>query len=172
METFAYTKRSRPVIYNGQSFDSLLELKFILSVEDTHAWIRDGLQIYYNAGQPDVCNECFLRKYTPDILIRNWDTGEATLVEIKPDKYDDYWANKKRKRVANRYITEFAYDWKFRIIYEHEIHLTRKQQQKYKSICCNSAQHWFGADHQNQTALSNCEYEHFVCNGGLPAFAP
>jgi hypothetical protein len=138
-------------------------------VEDTHAWMRDGLQIYYNAGEPDVCNECFLRKYTPDILIRNWTTNEATLVEIKPDDYDDYWAIKKRKRVAHRYITEFGYDWTFRIIYERDIQLTREQQKKYQAICRNSTQQWFGSDHQNGTALTNREYEHFVCNGGLPA---
>jgi hypothetical protein len=172
MENFEYTKRSRSVIYNGQSFDSLLELKFILSVEDTHAWMRDGLQIYYNAGEPDVCNECFLRKYTPDILIRNWSTGEASLVEIKPDHYDDYWANKKRKRVASSYITEFGYDWTFRIIYERDIKLTSKQQKKYETICRDSNREWFGSSHPNQTIFSNDEYEHFVCNGGLPAFAP
>ncbi len=172
METFYYTKRSRSIIYHGQSLDSLLELKFILSIEQTHAWIRDGLQIYYNMDDPKLSNEESLQKYTPDILVRNWKTGMATLVEIKPDHYNDKWANCKRHEVAEKYIEQFGYDWQFKIIYERNISLRAEQQQKYRNICHAYAQSWFGNAHPNNTALTNDEYTRYVTDGWLPATVP
>lgn len=169
METFYYTRRSRSIFYHGQSLDSLLELKFILSIEQTHAWIRDGLQIYYNIDDPGLSNEESLQKYTPDILVRNWKTGMATLVEIKPDHYNDKWANRKRHQVAERYIEQFGYDWQFKIIYERNISLTAGQKIKYHEICQAYTQTWFGNTHPNNTALTNDEYTRYVADGWLPA---
>ncbi len=172
MKTFYYTKRSRSIIYHGQSLDSLLELKFILSIEQTHAWIRDGLQIYYNMDDHGLSSEESLQKYTPDILVRNWKTGTATLVEIKPDHYNDKWANRKRHEVAEKYIEQFGYDWQFKIIYERNISLTAEQQQKYRDICHAYAQTWFGSTHPNNTPLTNDEYTRYVTDGWLPAAVP
>lgn len=169
METFYYTRRSRGIVYQGQSLDSLLELKFILSIEHTHAWMRDGLQIYYNFDEPELSNEEGLRKYTPDILVRNWKTGRATLVEIKPDHYNDKWANRKRQQIADGYIMQFGYDWHFKIIYERNISLTAKQKLKYRHICKAYTQTWFGDNHPNHTLLTNDEYTRYVTDGCLPA---
>jgi len=43
-----YTHKSQMVYYKGHVLDSLLELKYVLTIEDTHAWLRDGLEIYYD----------------------------------------------------------------------------------------------------------------------------
>lgn len=169
MEEFIYTKRSRDLVYHGQQLDSLLELKFILSVEETHAWIRDDLQIYYNINKQGLSNERSLHKYTPDFLIREWKTGDATLIEVKPDDYDNYWANRKRRKVSQRFIARFDYDWKFKIIYERDIKLSIAQLNKYKMIGDITNQSWFGNANQNNTSYSDEQFIHFVKCGFLSA---
>lgn len=83
MDIKNYTKRAYPCLYHGQWMDSLLELRYILSIENTHAWQRDNLQIYFSVNKTTKSVEKELRSYAPDFLIRNYQTGEAKLVEIK-----------------------------------------------------------------------------------------
>lgn len=169
-ETFQYTRRSCELVYNGQPLDSLLELKFVISIENTHAWLREGLEIYYNIDKLEISAQGQLVKYTPDFLIRNFKTGKAFLVEVKPDRYDDFWANVKRRKVSNRFIKGFAYDWEFRIVWEREIILNKKQQKKFDEIQkqVNPYKYsWIGNAHPNTTSWTNEQYAFFLRNGGF-----
>ena len=174
MEPFIYTYKSQTICYHGYVFDSLLELKYALMVQDTHAWLRSGLEIYYNINRIPNGIKRDLGCYRPDFLIRNWVTGAAELIEIKPDGFCDD-SLRRRTRIANRYINKFGYDWTFRIITESDIHLTDSQHELVHQIL-GEQEDW---KHQpclrllqNNAELSDHAYDCFVRTGCLPSFVP
>lgn len=172
MQSNFYTVHSQAVVYHSQVLDSLLELKFVLSIEQTHAWLRRGLEIYYNINDIPAGLDAPLKRYTPDILIRNWETGKATLVEIKPDQYDDFYLIRKRADIARAFITEFAYDWDYQLIRASDIQLSLQQAAKFKRILKTINQPfplWFGDSNQNTTGWSDEQYECYVRTGWSPA---
>jgi hypothetical protein len=172
METFEYDLRSVDLVYLGQQLDSLLELKFILMIENTHAWIRQGLDIYYNINNVEAGIKGGLEKHTPDFLIREWTTGNATLVEIKPDRYDNITELHRRRKICRNFIKQFGYDWDYKIIRGHNITLNASQHKKLEIIRrfhVKSIPHWHEPHHQNNTSFSDSQYETFVRQGLLPA---
>jgi hypothetical protein len=176
LNEFEYSRPCQEITYHGQHLDSLLELRFVLMIEETHAWIRDGLQIYFNIDdlRPGI-KDPPIRKYTPDFLIRNWLTGKATLVEVKPDIFDNYFARMKRTKICSDYIAEFGYDWSFKYVWSSQIILNSEKQAKYDAILNKLRRHapnWIGDTHPNSTGLSNDQYDRFVRIGCLPAPAP
>jgi hypothetical protein len=171
MYKFDYSSSGTTIFYKGNIFDSLLELKFALHIESTHAWLREGLELYY--GLHGLANgvKGKLHCYRPDFLIRNWQTGEASLVEIKPDGFNDS-SLVKRAKIANRHARQFCYDWNFTIVYESEIHLSEAQWHEFKKIQTEQT----GWIHkpclqilQNTSDLSDSEYRAYVLTGVLPA---
>jgi hypothetical protein len=115
----------------------LLELKFALVVVDDYAYLREGIRIYY---QPRTCistnsltNEN-TRVYYPDFLIRDFKTKQASLVEIKPDNFDLIGLLEYRTKIANHFIRTNGYDWTFQTIYEREIVLSDRKQEKFESL--------------------------------------
>lgn len=121
---FRYGKSFR-MVYWGCSFDSMLELKFAVSIQDDYAFLRNRVTIFYHHGfnQPTSYIRQGIRRYTPDFLIRHRLTGEAYLVEIKPRaaQFDPQLAV--RKQVAENYIKWKGYDWQFKIVFDDEIFL-------------------------------------------------
>lgn len=134
MENKYYTKRAYPCLYQGQWMDSLLELRYILSIENTHAWQRDGLQIYFSVNKSAESIEAALRRYTPDFLIRNYLTGEAKLVEIKPQHFKNERKLVRRKKIAEKFIRYFGYDWTFEIVFADQIFLSQEAEEKYHQL--------------------------------------
>ena len=65
-------------------------------------------------------------------MIRNWQTNEAALIEIKPQGYNECEVLAARKKIADHFIDYFAYDWDFKVAYGNEILLNVEQQNKYK----------------------------------------
>lgn len=171
METFTYTSKSQPVFYKGNTFDSLLELKYAIMIEDTHAWLRDGFEIYYGLNKLHGSTKGHYRCYRPDFLVRNWTTGEARLVEIKPDGFNED-SLQKRRGIATRFIQCFAYDWSYQVVFASQINLSPEQWHLYKNVL-NSQQGWqhkpcMGLP-QNHSPYSDSDYHSFVCTGLLPA---
>ena len=84
-EKFIYRK-SYKIIHWGCSFDSLLEVKFALSIQDEYEFLRSRITIYYDRTTKKPVN--YLRRnygsYTPDFLIRHKQTKKAFWVEVKP----------------------------------------------------------------------------------------
>lgn len=174
MQTFSYTSKSKTLFYNGHVFDSTLELKYILMIEETHSWLRNGLEIYYNIDEIENGIKDDLRCYRPDFLTRNWLTGDAHLIEIKPDGYNHESAIT-RKKIARQHIENFQYDWTYKIVTESEIKLTSEQWLQYEKILA-SQDDWThkpcGKLLQNRSNLSDIDYQHFVFTGFLPAAFP
>ncbi len=174
MESFIYRYKSKTVFYNGYVFDSLLELQYALMIENTHAWIRDGLEIYFDLDSLTSGIKGDLHCYRPDFLIRDWATSEAQLVEIKPDGYDTD-SIEKRKRIANHHIEEFDYDWRFKIVFESDIILTDRQWRRYEKILAIQ-HHWRHKPClellQNNSSFSDSDYYRYVHTGLLPSLVP
>lgn len=134
MDNHNYTKRAYPCLYHGQWMDSLLELRYILSIENTHAWQRDNLQIYLSVNKTTKSVEKELRRYTPDFLIRNYQTGEAKLVEIKPTHFRNKRQLLLRKQIAEHFIEYFGYDWTFEIVFGDQVLLSEIAEEKYRQL--------------------------------------
>jgi len=171
---FTYTYNSKTVFYNGCVFDSLVELKYVLMIEDTHAWLRDGLEMYYGVNVQSGVYKERLHCYRPDFLIRNLTTGIAEVIEIKPDGFTMN-AQLKRQKIVAKFIKRFAYDWKFRIVTESELTLSTEQWLKCKNILATQS-NWCHKPCikllQNTTSYSDQEYQQFVRTGLLPALVP
>ena len=92
----ANMKTKRPynsinVQYKGCFYHSLLELKFILLIENKCSWIREPVAIHYNPYTLEVTNYINekTRKYIPDFLVRKWNDNTGYLIEIKPQEFLD-----------------------------------------------------------------------------------
>lgn len=171
---FHYGYKSKTICYKGCVFDSTVELKYALSIEDTHAWLRNGIEIYYGINVQPSGIKTNLHCYRPDFLIRNLTTHQAELIEIKPDGFTKEMQQKRAKIVA-KFIKRFAYDWSFRIITESEIILSPQQWLHCKEILATQND-WHHQPClqllQNNTQFSDLDYERFVKTGWVPAGFP
>jgi hypothetical protein len=166
---FKYDRPSIPVTYKGNQLDSLAELKYIISVEESHIWLRTDLTLYYKAQE---CEEDIpWSQYTPDFLVRNIKTNRAKLVEIKPRDYNDVWRLNHCKKVCSDHIGYFGYDWQFEVIYESDVHLTMRQEQRFlEAVRENAPGQWNTHLLQNNRCHSDDDYRAWVLNGIKPAF--
>jgi hypothetical protein len=132
MEKFVYSK-STHIGYWGCRFDSLLELKFALSIKDEYDFIRSPVHIYYDPRTRIPTNylRYYIRRYTPDFLIRHKTTGLAFLIEIKPGAFRDERQLVIRREVSENYIRWKNYDWKFKVVFDHDILLSQKIQEQF-----------------------------------------
>ncbi len=122
--------------YRGCFFHSLLELKFVLLIEDKCCWIREPFAIFYNPETLEVTNYITEKteKYIPDFLVRKWSDNSAHLIEIKPKSF---LLSKKmtiRKTVVENYLRIRNVDWKYKIITEDDIILSNQKFKTYLKI--------------------------------------
>ncbi len=136
MRSFNYWK-SIKVINWGCAFDSILELKYAVSIQKDHEFLRSRIPIYYDPRTKFPTNYIRdnIRRYTPDFLIRHKITKEAFLVEIKPRAFESNDQLLIRREVAENYIRWKRYDWKFKVIYDDEIKLTADEHAKFLQCC-------------------------------------
>lgn len=105
MQTFEY-KKSVPLIYWGCCFDSLLELKYALSIQSEYEFLRAHIPIYYDpkTKMPTNYIRGNIRRYTPDFLIRHKQTKKAYLIELKPRAFNNHEQLAGRREIAEKYI--------------------------------------------------------------------
>ena len=128
-------KKPKRVSYNGVVFDSTLELKFALLIEDSCEYMVYPLTIWYNRLNLDLRmkSEC-PHSYTPDFLVRKLRDNSAHLIEIKPAAFLDEERVKLKEAIANRYIQEKGYDWTYKIVTDREIFLSEEKREKMREI--------------------------------------
>lgn len=116
-------RNSDKINFWGNQFDSLLELKYALSIHDEYEVLRSRIVIYYHHGTctPAPYIKEGVRHYTPDFLIRHKKTCEAFLIEIKPRAAQHDPKLIIRKKVAEKYIQWKGYDWKYKVVFDDEI---------------------------------------------------
>jgi hypothetical protein len=143
-QKFTY-HNSCKIIYWGCSFDSLLELKYAISIRSDYEFLRSHIPIYYDpvTRLPTNYIRDNTRRYTPDFLIRHKITGKAEWVEIKPRAFEGQDQLELRKAVANNYIKWKNLDWVYKVIYDDEITLTGEQQAEFNACSkLKSASAW------------------------------
>jgi hypothetical protein len=128
MRKLEYSK-SYKIIYWGCTFDSILELKYALSIQNEYEFLRSMIPIYYDPKTKKPVNNISgnIRRYTPDFLIRHKITGQAFWVEIKPRAFEASEQLRIRTEVADNYIASKGYDWKFIVVYDTDIKLSTEQ---------------------------------------------
>lgn len=133
---FRYRK-SHKIIHWGCCFDSLLELRYAISIRDEYEFMRSRLHIYYDQGtlKPTSYIQTGIKHYTPDFLIRHKTTNEAFLVEIKPRAFQNESQLNVRRQVAEYYIRWKKYDWKYKVVFSNEIILTEHELQVFEDCC-------------------------------------
>lgn len=143
MKPFKYGV-SHKIIYWGCVFDSLLELKYAISIQKEYEFLRSHIPIYYDPATKKPTNYIRdnIRRYTPDFLIRHKTTGEAFLIEIKPRAFAGNPQLLNRQEVSENYIRWKNFDWSYKVVYDDEIILTREQQEQFnecRKLICKSA---------------------------------
>ena len=136
MRPFKY-KKSYKMIYQHCCFDSLLELKYAISIEQEYEYLRAHIPIYYDpkTNYPTDYLKETTRKYTPDFLIRNKITHKASFVELKPRAFENNPQLDLRRAIAEKYIRWKGMDWSFAVVFDDEIKLTLLQQKKFRDLC-------------------------------------
>lgn len=134
---FTY-ERSYRITTWGYTFDSLTELKFAVSIMDEFEFIREPVSIYYDLRTKMPVDQIrqFHRRYTPDYLIRNRETREAFLIEIKPRSLEFHPKLLLTKTVAENFIARENLDWKYKIVFDDEIILSADQLEEFND-CFN-----------------------------------
>ena len=143
MTTFKYGV-SHKIIYWGCVFDSLLELKYGISIQDDYEFLHTHIPIYYDprTAWPTDYIRNNIRRYTPDYIIRHKVTGNAFCVEIKPRAFAGNPQLQLRKKVVENYIQWKQLDWTFKVVYDDQIILTAEQEEQFKfckKLVCKSA---------------------------------
>ncbi len=131
--SFKY-KKSYWIAYRGCCLHSLLELKFVLSIEEEYRFLRTPVPIWYHPTTymtTDYHREG-IKTYTPDFLIRHKQTGQAYLIELKPTGYNLQPAISIYNSVATHYISRQGYDWAYKIVFDQDIRLTDAQWVKFR----------------------------------------
>lgn len=136
MKQFQY-HLSRSVVYWGCAFDSVLELKYAVSIHREYEFLREHPMIYYRHSTLSIVDQLTegVLRYTPDFLIRHKVTGEAYLVEIKPRAFEGQPQLEKRKQVAENYIRYKKLDWKYKVVFDDEIVLTAEDELLFQKCC-------------------------------------
>lgn len=136
MKKFKY-KGSRKIIYWGCAFDSLLELKYALSIQNDYEFLRSHIPVYYDptTKRPTNYIRDNIRRYTPDFLIRHKITKKAYWIEIKPRAFSNHTQLTLRSEVAKNYIQWKGYDWEYKVVYDDEIILTLDQLVQFNECC-------------------------------------
>jgi uncharacterized protein YifE (UPF0438 family) len=133
-------KSSIKIQYKGCLYHSLLELKFVLLIEDKCSWIREPVAIHYDPETLEVTNYINenTKKYTPDFLVRKWHNNTGHLIEIKPKKFLDSELMHIRKVVTENYLKKKNVDWKYKILTEDDIILTQDKLELLQQIIGNN----------------------------------
>ncbi|MES1216835.1 MAG: TnsA endonuclease N-terminal domain-containing protein [Bacteroidota bacterium] len=134
MTSFKYNN-CIPVKEWGCHFDSMLEFKYALSIQDDYEFLRSRIPVYYDpkTKKPTDYLRYNTKRYTPDFLIRHKISLQAFWIEIKPRAFEKEKQLQIRRFVAEEYIKWKGFDWKFKVVYDDEIFLSAGYQEIYNS---------------------------------------
>lgn len=184
-------KRSFRIPYRGCLFDSLLELKYAMSIEDDYRFLREPVIIGYDPKTLAVTNYFreSTRMYTPDFVARDKHDHGGWMIEIKPKSFLSIDVKNRFETVAHNFIRSLNLDWKFKFVCEDDISLSKekldrlnlfvKKRHSFKDILdlqtrvrrhTEEKQSFFGSTPMfPEDALSKKEYAAYVMHGPVLA---
>ncbi|MCB0497239.1 MAG: hypothetical protein KDC79_13955 [Cyclobacteriaceae bacterium] len=128
-------KFSNQVEYNGILFDSTLECKYALSIEDYCDYYYHPLKIWYDKKDKTKSGKAYCNNsYEPDFLVRNLKTNKTYLVEIKDGRRSNYYDTQLKKFHALRYIEEKNKDWEYLLLTEKDFYFPSSKLNILKSV--------------------------------------
>jgi len=181
-----YTSPSTLIDYNGCQFDSLLELRFALMIEDKCSFILHPLQIPTNQWESNIIHLLAnTRFYTPDFLVRKRINNKAYLIEIKPNsKFTNDSNAQRNQRTAEDFIQLKKFDWEFKFIVEHDIRLSDEKEKLYRQLLSRKHKRYlnrspifnrivgeawkYNLPEQTGLSLTEKQYKKYVREGTLP----
>ncbi len=124
---------SNQALYKGCFFHSMLEVKFVLAIEDDFRFLRASEHIVYYPKTMQVVRKPdeFTRIYTPDFLIRHKKNGWVWLIEIKPDFLRGSPEVSYCETLMKNYVRKNHLDWGTAIIFSSDIQLSGAKEKKY-----------------------------------------
>lgn len=186
---------SKSVEYNGIIFDSILEAKFAMLIEDDCEYFYHPFTIWYDKKNPSkLGKQICSNKYQPDFLVRKLKENTCHLIEIKSscNRYIDDTLIKLNR--AEKYIKTKGYDWKYKIITEKDFELPKckfdklNEAKKTRELVArkkkSSRKHYKFSKHKlNYTAikipmnrhhsyLTDSDYLHYIKTGIIRDSAP
>ena len=120
----------QPVQYNGIIYDSTLECKYALSIEDHCDYYYHPFTIWYDKRDSSRLGKQYNGKYTPDFLVRDLRINKTYLVEVKSSSYRYHYEVLKKERITNHYIASKGHDWEYIIITENDFILPSSKYDK------------------------------------------
>lgn len=153
-------QHSRKITNWGYSFDSVTELKYAVSIMEDFAFLRSPISVYFHPGtkMPTESVRLYHRRYTPDFLIRNLHTNEASWIEIKPRAYQFHPKLGYRKEIAENYVRWKRLDWTYKVVFDDEIILSADQLDEFERAMQIRSKAGFNAwfsDYRQRFACTN-----------------
>ena len=130
--SFKYVK-SYLIPYRNCLYDSLLELKYALSIEKDYRYLREPFRMGDDPKTFTITqySKEEIKIYKPDFLVRSKTSGHSWLMEIKPTAFQYCPEVVVYQQIANNYLQYRRLDSQFQIVYEKDIRLQPAQQEKY-----------------------------------------
>jgi len=115
---------SKSVEYNGIIFDSILECKYALSIEDTYEYYYHPFTIWYDKKDPSkLGKQNCSNQYQPDFLVRRLSDNKCFLVEIKSSIDFNHIDTLTKTDRAEKYIEDHQRDWEYKVYSENDFDL-------------------------------------------------
>lgn len=173
------------VYYNGCLFESTLELKYALSIEDEYAYIVHPKRIFDsfyrdNGKLVEILEQT--KSYTPDFLIRSYTENKASIIEIKEEHYSDPEQYDLRNRIMKKYTEALENPPDFKWVFWNDGMLTPEKTEKFHLLMsCQGAEKKFyellkqlyqrneKIPYTFPRTMSTSEYMRFLVYGDNPA---
>lgn len=192
------TKRntfSKRVQYNGIIFDSILEAKFAMLIEDTCEYYYHPVTIWYDKKDDtrlgkQGCSD----QYKPDFLVRRLSDNKCFLIEIKSNVDRHHIDTLTKEDRAKKYIIKNEHNWEYKVITEKDFELPPSKLDKLNEVKKtraivarknkSSRKHFKFSNHKvnyksikmpmnrHYTQLNESDYLHFVKTGIVRDTAP
>jgi len=119
-------KFSHSVEYNGIIFDSILEAKYAMYIEDNYAYyFHPPISIWYDKNDDTKLGKQTCRnEYKPDFLVRRLSDNKCFLVEIKSNRDRYHIDTLTKEDRAKKYIKKHKPNWDYKIITENDFDLS------------------------------------------------
>lgn len=115
---------SKSVEYNGIIFDSILEAKFAMLIEDSCDYYYHPFTIWYDKKDPTkLGKQCCSNQYQPDFLVRKLSDNTCHLIEIKSSSDRLHGDTLTKLDRAEQYIKTKGHNWKYKVITEKDFKL-------------------------------------------------
>ncbi len=124
---------SKRVEYNGIIFDSILEAKFAMLIENSCIFYYHPFTIWYDKkDSTKLGKRTCSNQYQPDFLVRKLKDNTCYLIEIKSSSDRDHIDTLTKADRAEKYIKAKGHNWDYKVVTEKDFDLPFEKLEKLK----------------------------------------